>query len=367
MFLNKTTVLAALLVSFSLVPAIARPAHGQQVGDKKTKPKLTNEQRIRAALEQPCELDYMEKSLADVVQDLSEKHKINVRLRNRELEAIGLDAKTAVSIHVNDISLRSALALMLDDLELTWAIRHEVLLITSKEEAESLLTTKVYDVKDLVYRDPTEEEKSSLVYSALPDATFADFDGLIQVITSTIEPDSWDEAGGPGSVDGIEYSDKAVLVFRQTEQVHQKVAALLEMLRKVPSKKLPEKKSTTPADKKAALEEGHSKVYARVYPISAEAFGEPEGYAKLVRAAIEPKSWNEKENTHVSAAARTIVVRHNKKIQKEVQTLLQNVGAIESYNYGSVGYGGYSRLGGFGGGKPLPPQGGGFSPVAPQK
>ena len=45
----------------------------------------------------------------------------------------------------------------------------------------------------------------------------ADFDSLIELITSTIEPESWDEVGGPGSIDGFEggvYVDGAGLLKR---------------------------------------------------------------------------------------------------------------------------------------------------------
>ncbi len=59
----------------------------------------------------------------------------------------------------------------------------------------------------------------------------ADFDSLIQLITSTIEPESWDEVGGPGSVESFEAN--LSLVVSQTQEVHDQIANLLDQLRRL--------------------------------------------------------------------------------------------------------------------------------------
>ncbi len=59
----------------------------------------------------------------------------------------------------------------------------------------------------------------------------ADFDPLIELITTTIAPQSWDEVGGPGSVSG--FDTNLSLVVSQTQDVHEKIADLLEQLRRL--------------------------------------------------------------------------------------------------------------------------------------
>ena len=59
----------------------------------------------------------------------------------------------------------------------------------------------------------------------------ADFDSLIELITTTIAPTTWDEVGGPGSVEGFE--GNLSLVVSQTQDVHRQVADLLEQLRRL--------------------------------------------------------------------------------------------------------------------------------------
>ena len=57
-----------------------------------------------------------------------------------------------------------------------------------------------------------------------------DFEPLIELITTTIKPQTWDEVGGPGSIQS--FSNNLSLVISQTEDVHQAIADLLEQLRR---------------------------------------------------------------------------------------------------------------------------------------
>ena len=59
----------------------------------------------------------------------------------------------------------------------------------------------------------------------------ADFDTLIELITSTIEPDTWEEVGGPGSIEG--FAGTLSLVVSQTQDVHERIVDLLEQLRRL--------------------------------------------------------------------------------------------------------------------------------------
>jgi general secretion pathway protein D len=61
--------------------------------------------------------------------------------------------------------------------------------------------------------------------------TQADFDTLIELITATIEPDTWEEVGGPGAIDG--FPGNLSLVVSQTQDVHERIIDLLEQLRRL--------------------------------------------------------------------------------------------------------------------------------------
>ncbi|MBN2476163.1 MAG: general secretion pathway protein GspD [Pirellulales bacterium] len=59
----------------------------------------------------------------------------------------------------------------------------------------------------------------------------ADFDSLIDLITSTIQPDTWDDVGGPGSI--APFETNLSLVVSQTQDVHEEIVDLLEQLRRL--------------------------------------------------------------------------------------------------------------------------------------
>ncbi|MGD0382783.1 MAG: hypothetical protein ABSA77_04615, partial [Thermoguttaceae bacterium] len=61
--------------------------------------------------------------------------------------------------------------------------------------------------------------------------TQADFDSLINLITGTVKPQSWDNLGGPGSIESFETN--LSIVVSQTQDVHEEIVDLLEQLRRM--------------------------------------------------------------------------------------------------------------------------------------
>jgi tetratricopeptide (TPR) repeat protein len=108
------------------------------------------EVKIIKALDEPTELEFIEAPLTDVIDYLKTKHQIEIQLDNKALEEAGVAMDTQITRNLKGVTLRSALRLMLRDLELTYVIRDEVLLITTVSNAETIMTTKVYPVADLV-------------------------------------------------------------------------------------------------------------------------------------------------------------------------------------------------------------------------
>ena len=109
-----------------------------------------NEAKIVAALDDKTELEFVDQPLSDVVDYLKERHGIEIQLDTKALTDAGLGSDTPVTRNIKGITLRSALRLMLSEMDLTYVIRDEVLMITSKTEAENMLSNKVYPVADLV-------------------------------------------------------------------------------------------------------------------------------------------------------------------------------------------------------------------------
>jgi hypothetical protein len=108
------------------------------------------EAKILEALQDTTTIEFIDTPLADVSAFLKDLHGIEIQINNRALADVGLASDTPVTRNLRGISLRSALRLMLQDLDLTYVIRDEVLLITTPDDAVTNVITKVYPVADLV-------------------------------------------------------------------------------------------------------------------------------------------------------------------------------------------------------------------------
>ena len=184
-------------------------------------PRFLVDEKIEAALLAHTTLEFTDTPLQDVIDAVAEMHQINILIDHRALDDVGMATDVPVTFHLSDVSLHSGLSLLLRPLDLTWAIRDEVLLITTPEEAEQMLIPVVYDVGDLVKcRDKLGDE-------------WADYDTLIEVITSTVEPDTWDEVGGPGAIEAAPFAGAEMLAVSQTYQIHGKIEKLLKNFRSI--------------------------------------------------------------------------------------------------------------------------------------
>ena len=108
------------------------------------------EERIFKELETTTGVDFAETPLEEALRELEQVHGIDIYLDRVALDTAQIDPQAPISIELKEISLRSALKLILKELDLTYVIRDEVLQVTTVEEAEANPVTKVYPVGDLV-------------------------------------------------------------------------------------------------------------------------------------------------------------------------------------------------------------------------
>ena len=111
------------------------------------------EQRIESALRSPLRgtgLDFTDTPLEEVVNLLQDDYDIPIQIDVPALDEIGIAPDEPVTVNLHGVSLRSALRLMLKNLQLTYIIQDEVLMITTPEAADQELVVKVYPVADLV-------------------------------------------------------------------------------------------------------------------------------------------------------------------------------------------------------------------------
>ncbi len=156
----------------------------------------------------PCE--FHEMPLENVLDFLSDFAEVQTYIDARSLEDVGIGSDVPVTIKLKDVPLEMALRLILGQHNLAYTLDNGVVIITTEEEAnsEASLDIRVYRVSDLVDSPP-----------ALTD--------LMDLITSTVEPNTWADAGCSGVIRPY----RGALVITQSFRVHQKVEKLLSDLR----------------------------------------------------------------------------------------------------------------------------------------
>jgi hypothetical protein len=113
----------------------------------------STEKQIYEALEEEVTqtFDFQETPLRAAIEQLQDAFNIAIVPDMQALTDAGIDLDgTTVTQKLSGVSLRSALRLLLRDAGLTYLVKDEVLLITTKEKAQENLVVKVYPVADLV-------------------------------------------------------------------------------------------------------------------------------------------------------------------------------------------------------------------------
>jgi hypothetical protein len=158
-------------------------------------------------------LDFTEEPLENVFNFLQDEYGIPIQIDERALEDAGLTRDEPLTVQLHNISLQSALRLLMKTKQLTYVIRDEVLIVTTPEEAESELVACVYDVRDLIGRNQGNKNLTTLV----------------DTITSCVARETW-ATNGKGTAE-IKALQPGLLVIAQTQAVHDEIGKLLALIR----------------------------------------------------------------------------------------------------------------------------------------
>jgi hypothetical protein len=164
------------------------------------------ENKIRRALEEPTpdNFDFIEQPLSSMVEFVEDYYKINVEFDNVAMEEAAVSSDTPFQRSLPNISLGSALDLILRDLDLDYLITDDVLLLTTRAAIHGMTEVRMYDVRDIPH-----DEHGSKTLAGTIEKTFADRNGE----TLTVVP----------------FDD--VLIIRDSQKGHDEIEAFLATLR----------------------------------------------------------------------------------------------------------------------------------------
>ncbi len=169
------------------------------------------EKKIAASLDEETQLELLEMPLLDAIQTISETHHLPMLIDRRALDEIGLSDDAPVTLTIAGVKLQSALNIMLSDLDLVVTVRGETLLVTTAESESLKLLGRIYWL-----------ESTGIAAG--------DYQTIVEMIQSSIEPDTWEEMGGPSTIAPLG-SSRPGLLISTTYQVHQSIDRLIQTLR----------------------------------------------------------------------------------------------------------------------------------------
>jgi hypothetical protein len=279
-------------------------------------------------------LDFTDQPLNDVIATIQDEYDIPIQLDQPALDAIGVKTDEPVNVNLHNISLRSALRLMLKRLNLTFEVENEVLCITTPDEAEKKLRICVYNVSSVA-----GENDSQL--SAITD-----------IIESCVATETWAKNGG-GEAE-IRPIQPGLLVISQTARIHEEIHDLLAAIRKMRSESVVA--AIQPAKATASTP---GEVVTRSYLLQLSQGKDNEAtrsqVRELVEASFPDEMWKGKlsdgQAVTLAVFPDRVVVRQTPAVQEKVEKLLTDSGiamsapAVASNDAGRGGMDG----GGFGG------------------
>ncbi|MFM1904906.1 MAG: hypothetical protein RLZZ440_2806, partial [Planctomycetota bacterium] len=253
------------------------------------------ELEIQQKLDEKVQPSYRNQPLATVLDALGKQAGVSIHLDMVGLDQEAVSSDTPVTLSLDQpISLKSALKLLLEPLHLGYVVRDEVLKVTSPRLVKGDVYAVTYPVADLVMPIPNFSSDGLGITGALregynqaalrnslsvqvgptpagigpvarggeaainptslaqvqsgggaamgstPSIPFGppaaggstqNFQPLIDLIQSTVAADSWDVVGGQGAI--RPFDTNLSLVVRQTQEVHEEIADLLEQLRRL--------------------------------------------------------------------------------------------------------------------------------------
>lgn len=290
---------------------------------------------IDAALRASISLAYQDVPLSAVVESLARQVNVPIRLDRVGLADAAINPHTSVTFRRETTSFRSALTAMLEANQpaLTFVIDHEILLITTHDEASLPRNVVLYPVWDLLQHANTAESDGLDRW---------DVDLLIETI-SQIAADSWNDVGGEGFISFAFGVD--ALAIGQTDTIHTKIQRLLDDLRRV-SMRIRGAEGPAPRVASQPADEYVTVVFRLWQPYKKEAVVMEEDVVKLLQEMIEPESWEDDE-VFVRTLPSRLIIRQKRPVLRQIHAALQNLAILKPM--GPDGLDGWSGQGGFGG------------------
>lgn len=133
---------------------------------------------LRARLAKRMDIEFLETPLNQVVDFIRQTAAVQIHMKTRALEELGIGQDTPISLNLKDISVATVLELVLDDLGLDFAVDRGLVIISTPDDLQAKMVVRAYRLQSL-----------------LPDLALEQSDReagrLAGIIAAQIAPETW--------------------------------------------------------------------------------------------------------------------------------------------------------------------------------
>jgi len=273
--------------------------------------------------------------LIDVTRQFEKHTSLPFFVDRRALEDIGETPESTVNVSLRNVSVHHALDVLAEQYDLAWLTMGEVVVTTTPEEAEREMEVRVYPVRDLTWNGLNPDNRDALKWieaarsndpHKIPEFP-SRIEDLLRSICLHIEPSSWEESGGPGGIAYFPVAD--CLVVSQSQRAHRQIAALLQTVRN-------HQKPLNVNKLASSIHELDETIMVMFYNVPTD----HQGIARFTKRDLKVLSrriqrmfgkgtWDQ-ELYFIDVTQSTLVIRHRRDVQRQIQQFWSHLGPDES-------------------------------------
>lgn len=190
-----------------------------------TTPLTAKEKAILRALATPVTIRFKDSPFESVIEALSTMTGQPIIVDRSALKEADIAYDTPVTAQVKGVSLRTLLHKILGEYGLAYVVKDEAIQITTAAKAKEMMVTRAYPISDLVAGlGPWGGTNGLFLPPGFQQAQVADnVKHIIDLIQTSVEPDSWRANGGGGTI--VYHAPTMSLVIKQSAEVHAMLAS----------------------------------------------------------------------------------------------------------------------------------------------
>jgi hypothetical protein len=209
--------------SLTMIPLngdVEFPKDWKEKTERRRKAGLSEEEvRVLRALAKPIPVELKGSKLQDAIDYISTMSDRTIIIEKSALDENQISYDTPVSFHVRaPVATRTVLRSVLGQVGLTYVVRDNIILVTTQPRARDLMVTKSYYVGDLVAATGSFGGAPQWGIPLDQAQLAQNVAGVVEMLTSSIDPLSWQSKGGLGTV-GFNIPTMSLIV-RQSAEVH---------------------------------------------------------------------------------------------------------------------------------------------------